>query len=82
MKPAGAVRQALAQLLEDGITGTYQAFASAAGVPPRTAQSTLWELTRCGAASARERKRRTAPAVYSRPSAPLDASAHVRQVWR
>lgn len=82
MKPHATARQSLVRLLDAGMTGTYHALAAAAGVPVRTAQATLKELSRCGQARAAARARRTAPAVYARAPVQFDTLAYVRQAWR
>lgn len=84
---AGDTRRALAKLLEDGVTGSYQVLAAAAGVPESRAQATLKEMSRCGEAAAVDYcphpgRRGRAPARYAAPVLPLDPLAFVRQAWR
>ncbi len=84
---ASPTRKALLGLLTAGISGDYQALADLAGVPPRTAQATLKELSRDRHACALERRRPNGragaqPVVYGAYQPPFDALGFALQVWR
>lgn len=83
----GSARETLRQVLASGVTGTYEALASVAGLSTSAAQATLKEMRRCGDAGRAGRavangRPGRAPMVYGRPVTPFDALAHVREVWR
>jgi hypothetical protein len=86
-RPAGPDRQALLAAIRNGITGTYEALAHAAGVEPGRARATLKEIRRAGQAGADCRQRAQGRGgagrlVYADQQPGLDALAYVRQAWR